>query len=264
MFQAAREQDDLHEFTTLLMRLAEYRPAFDQPNNPPPPLRLTTHDGPRVIACCTTSLMAGPQEYARLAAGFRGLRDVAVLPNPGFAGEDLPATLTAALAQHAAAVRDHARGEPYVLMGHSAGGLVANALARHLEDEGGGPEAVVLIDSYPPADEILGRWIPEMLQGLEGDGEAFTGLSDDRYTAWAHYIRLYGDWSPVKTTAPTLLVRCDQPLGTVPDDRDWRPAWPHEHTTADSTGDHFTMLGEHAPTTARIVHEWLNTLGKAE
>jgi acyl transferase domain-containing protein len=261
LFHQARDRDDLHEYTTLLMRLAGYRPSFTAADVAagrvavPVPARLAPDGGPLIIACCTTSLLAGPQEYARLAGALRGRYRVSALVNPGYqADEPFPADLAAAVALQARTVREHAGAEPFVLLGHSAGGLVANALAAELERDGAGPAAVVLLDSYPPADAVLGRWVPELLDGLElGDA----GVPDQRYLAWAAYVRHYGDFEPHPTSAPTLLVRAGEPLGAVPDDRDWRPSWPHPHTVADATGNHFTMLGGQAGRTAEAVHDWL-------
>ncbi len=275
LFRQARERDDLREYTTVLMRLAEYRPAFtgadvDAARVPvPSPLRLAEPGGspaPHVIACCTTSLMAGPQEYARLAGALRGRCAVSALANPGYRpDEPLPADRAAALRLQAAAVRAHVGDEPFVLLGHSAGGLVAAALAAELERDGTAPAGLVLLDSYPPADAVLGRWVPELLDGLaagagEDPADAYTAVPDHRYTAWAAYVRHYGDWQPEPTAAPTLLVRAGEPLGAVPDDRDWRPSWQYPHTVADATGNHFTMLGEHAGSTADAVHAWLAAL----
>ncbi|SCG47100.1 Acyl transferase domain-containing protein [Micromonospora zamorensis] len=262
MFRQARHRDDLHEFTTLLMRLAGYRPSFtaadvDEGRVAVPALARLAEDGggPRIIACCTTSLMAGPQEYARLAGALRGRYQISALVNPGYQeDEPAPADLAAALRLQVRAIRADVGAEPFILLGHSAGGLVANALAAELEAEGVGPAAVVLLDSYPPADAVLGRWIPELLDGLDLDD---AGVADQRYLAWASYVRHYGDFEPLPTSAPTLLVRAGEPLGTVPDDRDWRPSWQHPHTVADATGDHFTMVGDQVDRTAQTVHDWL-------
>ena len=262
MFRQARHRDDLHEFTTLLMRLAEYRPSFtaadvDEGRVAVPALARLAEDGggPRIIACCTTSLMAGPQEYARLAGALRGRYQISALVNPGYQeDEPAPADLAAALRLQVRAIRADVGAEPFILLGHSAGGLVANALAAELEAEGVGPAAVVLLDSYPPADAVLGRWIPELLDGLDLDD---AGVADQRYLAWASYVRHYGDFEPLPTSAPTLLVRAGEPLGTVPDDRDWRPSWQHPHTVADATGNHFTMVGDQVDRTAQTVHDWL-------
>jgi thioesterase domain-containing protein len=50
-------------------------------------------------------------------------------------------------------------GGALVLAGWSVGGVLAHALAKQLERRGGGPRALVLLDSYPPAhlERQLGR-----------------------------------------------------------------------------------------------------------
>ncbi|WP_223274058.1 alpha/beta fold hydrolase, partial [Nocardia cerradoensis] len=68
----------------------------------------------------------GPQQYARIAAQLRTGRDVLALPLIGFdAGEPLPTTPAAALEATAGSVLAAAQGEPFVLVGHSSGGLLA-------------------------------------------------------------------------------------------------------------------------------------------
>ena len=98
---------------------------------------------------CLPSFVGRPHEYARFAAGFRGIRTVRVFPAPGFAaGEPLPATFGALVAVQPEAIRSSADGMPYVLAGHSSGGLTAHALATRLEKAAQAPVAVVLMDTY--------------------------------------------------------------------------------------------------------------------
>ncbi|MEU9971276.1 polyketide synthase dehydratase domain-containing protein [Streptomyces malaysiensis] len=83
------------------------------------------------------------------AAGL--LRPVSAVRHPGFEpGEALPATLDALVTAQAIAVRAAAAEGPLVLLGRSAGGWVAHAVAERLESEGAAPAAVVLVDTYPP------------------------------------------------------------------------------------------------------------------
>ncbi|MER7880981.1 thioesterase domain-containing protein [Streptomyces solisilvae] len=83
------------------------------------------------------------------AAGL--LRAVSAVRHPGFEpGEALPATLDALVTAQAIAVRAAAAEGPLVLLGRSAGGWVAHAVAERLESEGAAPAAVVLVDTYPP------------------------------------------------------------------------------------------------------------------
>jgi len=56
-----------------------------------------------------------------------------------------------------------------------------------------------------------------------------------------------------------LLVRAEEPLDGSPDNGDWKSSWASSAnlTIADVPGDHFTMMTEHADTTAGAVNDWL-------
>src|SRR5581483_1727989 len=89
------------------------------------------------------------QQYARLAAPFRGRRPVWVLPHPGFgAGEPVPGTVAALMDWQAAAARQCGGGVPAVLFGHSSGGWAAYAVAIRLAELGSPPAAVIMADSF--------------------------------------------------------------------------------------------------------------------
>src|SRR5207302_3497806 len=77
--------------------------------------------------------LSGPHQYARLAGVLRGLRDVMVLPHPGFLpGERLPVDLDAVVAAQTRAALRCARGGPVALLGYSSGGWVAHAVAARM------------------------------------------------------------------------------------------------------------------------------------
>jgi len=83
--------------------------------------------------------------------------------------------------------------------------------------------------------------------------------------ATAHYTSF--DWSSLSRTGiPTLLVRAQELTGAQPGE-DWeRLSWAFSTrvTVADVPGNHFTMMTDHAETTARAVSEWLAGLGKGD
>jgi len=91
---------------------------------------------------------------------------------------------------------------------------------------------------------------------LEREG-AYVALSDARLTAMGAYLRLFGEWAPEEIAAPILLVRATEPLPGFSSDREWRSSWSSAHTVADAPGDHFTIMEEHADTTAEAVESWL-------
>ncbi|BCJ69222.1 hypothetical protein GCM10009779_40400 [Polymorphospora rubra] len=264
LFRQPAARENAAEYADVLLKLSRFRPAFTEPaelTHPAGILRLAQGTGGTapLVLCCTMSLLSGPHEYARLAAGFRGQRDVYALPNPGYgAEEELPADLGALLRVHVATVLDAVGAGPYLLGGHSGGAMVANVLARELERQGRPPAAVVLMDTYPADSEVLGRWVPQLLGGMTDRDSAYTPMDDWRTTAWAGYLPLFYDWRPGAMDIPTLLVRAAQPLGEWGgEDGEWRSSWPYPHEVIDADGDHFTMVGENGPRVAADIQKWL-------
>ncbi|WP_439680679.1 SDR family NAD(P)-dependent oxidoreductase [Embleya sp. MST-111070] len=156
----------------LLTIAARLRPVFDRAGTRGAthhPIPLATGGAGAPLVCVPAlSALSGPQEYARLGVALRGLRPVSAVRHPGFeAREALPATLDALVTAQAAAVRAAAAaaGGPAVLLGRSAGGWVAHAVAERLESEGAAPTAVVLVDTYPPVHGDRARAFPAMAIG---------------------------------------------------------------------------------------------------
>ncbi|WP_229070440.1 type I polyketide synthase [Actinoplanes sp. DH11] len=266
LFQSTMNAGLPAEYSQQLLALAAFRPAFDEPEKrtgAPGIMRLAAGgDAPALICCCTVAMGSGFHEYARLAAGFRGIRDVYALTHPGFApGELMPASLDVLIRSHVRTVLDVVGDGPIVVSGHSAGAMFANSLAAGLARAGRPPVAQVLLDSYPVGSEVLARWLPEMFKGMsEPDGQ-YTPMDDHRITAWAGYVPLLDTWQAADVPVPTLLARADTPLGEWPDEHGWRSLWPYAHEEVDVPGDHFTMLGDGAPEVARKVQEWLSERG---
>ena len=254
------------EIMQLIKGLAAFRPAFtgaSELGNIPGPVPVSR--GPAVPGLiCLPSFAGRPEEYARFAAGFRGVREVSVIPAPGFAaGEPLPAAVAALVDVHAEIIRRYADGGPFVLAGHSSGGLIAHALATHLDRVGLAPAAVVLMDTFTVERTEMFEKFWTMLPGMvlaNNDQQAAAG-EDAWLTAMAHYFSL--DWADLDQTAlPTLLVRAAEPLGGAPGNDAWKPSWAFSSdvTVIDVPGDHFTMMSDHADTTARTVNQWLAEL----
>ncbi|MFE9792753.1 type I polyketide synthase [Streptomyces goshikiensis] len=261
LFRTACERGRTMEAMGLLTITARLRPVFDRAEAPgavPAAVPLASGGtGPHLLCFPALSALSGPQEYARLARGLAGLRPVTALPHPGFQrAERLPATLDAFVTAQAAAVLAAADGEPFALLGRSAGGWAAQVVAERLAAEDAAPVAVVLLDTYPAAradrDEALAPMTADMLR----QAARFASHDPDRLTAMAGYFTLYSGWRPERPAAPTLFVRAGEPLpGTAP-----APAWPLPHTEVTVPGDHFTLLEGHARSTARTVHDWLAEL----
>ncbi|MFB7669425.1 alpha/beta fold hydrolase, partial [Kitasatospora sp. NPDC056138] len=254
----AAELGRFEEFGELLAAAARFRDTFDTPPAPsgrPAPVRLTQGPtAPRFFCFPSFASRSGAHQYARLAASVGGRHELWALPAPGFSpGEHLPADLDALVQLHAEDVERLAAGQPFALLGHSAGGWIAHAVAAHLEKLGILPESVVLLDSYRPRSAILPRIQAEIAKQLTSGHIPSEQLLDDTcLTAMGGYARLFGTWQPQPLATPTLQLRAARPLPGFPA-TGWQAGWPVPHTEVEVEGDHFTMTGEHSPSTVRAV-----------
>ncbi|MEU5952063.1 type I polyketide synthase [Streptomyces sp. NPDC047525] len=241
---------------------ARVRPVFETPDEVPalPPVTLATGPGTPLLCLPPTMAPSGPHYFGRFAPVFAGERDVTVLPNPGFAaGEALPATREAVVRFQAEAVKRQAGEGPFVLVGYSSGGWLANAVAALLEQEGTSPVAVVLVDTYTATNSFEGR-LEEALRQRAATSEAFELMSGAQLTGQGGYLRIFGDWEPEPIDTPTLYVHATFPPGesqALETEDDWRPQWPLPHEDADVPGDHFTIMDDHSESTALAVRAWL-------
>jgi acyl transferase domain-containing protein/surfactin synthase thioesterase subunit/short-subunit dehydrogenase len=274
LYEQAVRAGRTDEIMTLIKGLAEFRPKFSSPSElEKAPALVPISRGPVTPELiCFRSFVGkvGAQQYTRFAGEFRGVRRVLVAPPPGFAaGEPLAATIDALAGAHAANIRKCVNGAPFVLAGHSTGAVVAHAVATHLEAIGAPPAAVVLLDPYAQERTDINARHAAVLNDfmLANTGqEDDDGNDDDAWLfATAHYTSF--DWSSLSRTGiPTLLVRAQELIGTQPGE-DWeRLSWDFSTrvTVVDVPGNHFTMMGDHAETTARAVSEWLAGLGKGD
>ncbi|CAM5297173.1 hypothetical protein SGLAM104S_05349 [Streptomyces glaucescens] len=213
LFRTACDRGRTWDGMALLTIAARLRPVFDTAGASRAALAPVTlapgGAGPRLVCFPALSVLSGPQEYARFGVGLRGLRPVSAVRHPGFAaGETLPATLDALVTAQAAAVRAVAGDGPVVLLGRSAGGWVAQAVAERLEAEGSAPLAVVLVDTYPSSDD-RGQALSAMTSEMLHRAAEFPSADPDRLTAMAGYFELFARLG-------ALTTRCPHPLRTGP------------------------------------------------
>ncbi|GAB3152768.1 hypothetical protein GCM10027258_54350 [Amycolatopsis stemonae] len=272
LFRTACELGKMKEGFELLQNAALLRPTFDSAADlaeRPGSVKLAAGEHtPKLICFSSYVALAGVHQYARFASPFRGERDVYALPTPGFVkGEALPTSVRAVAEVQAASVLDAAGGEPFVLLGSSSGGMLAHAAAELLEEQGTPPLAVVLLDSYlPREDSPLERFRDELLGGMFDREELFAPMDVARLSAMSWYFRLMGGWSPAKLSAPVLLVRSSEPPvadGSLAPE-EWQTHWDTADTVVDVPGNHFTMVEDHAATTAETVCGWLGTTLRTE
>ncbi|CAM3345731.1 SDR family NAD(P)-dependent oxidoreductase [Kibdelosporangium persicum] len=261
MYGRAIELGKANEFMAFLDQASEFRPHFTDP------AQLGAVAGPTWISrsrhgdalVCIPGFIGatGAQQFARFAAPFED-REMSVLQHPGFAdGEPLPADIDALIRLHARTVLEHYRNRRFTLVGLSSGGLVAQALAGHLEDLGVAPAAVVLLDTFGPhMGHVTEDLVPEFVSRLyDIHVDMGYAANDDWLTAMGRYVAF--PWQTRDLATPVLLVRATEPLIEWNRDDDWRTSWDSAESVVDVPGDHFSMMVEHAGTTARAVDEWL-------
>ncbi|MFI5591754.1 alpha/beta fold hydrolase [Amycolatopsis sp. NPDC051758] len=214
-------------------------------------------DGTELICVPSVLAMSGPQEYARFAAALRDLRDTSVLTLPGYhSGEPLPSSVPALVSVLAEVLLRHTEGRPFALAAHSSGGPVAHELARLLETRGAAPRGVVLLDTYLQSADVLADVQGELTGEMSG-----ASVGDARLTAMGGYLEIFDGWTPSSLATPTLLLRASSPLPSWSGRPDWQATWETPGSSvADTPGDHFTMMREHAASTAHQVNSWLATL----
>ncbi|KPI30779.1 6-deoxyerythronolide-B synthase [Actinobacteria bacterium OK074] len=267
LYRRACEIGKFTEGIRVLQAAAKLRPVFEDAEEfgrRQELVRLASGpNGPALV--CVPSMVApsGPHNFARLALHLHGRHDVFALPLPGFGdGEPLPATSELVVDLHADAIARELGDTPFALAGYSSGGWLAHAVAARLETLGHSPRGVVLLDTWFPKDDIPEEQIQEQLQGIAVNDHAFALITEDQVTAQGAYLELFDGWKPGPVAAPVALVRAGErmPQRAHTDTdapRNWSAEWDFEHDTLDASGNHQTMMNEHAADTADAVSGWL-------
>jgi thioesterase domain-containing protein len=219
---------------------------------------------PSLILIPSIGPMSGPQEYVKLARELGDGMQVMTLPLPGFAsGEPLPESAMAAIEAQASAIMRMGLGAEFVLGGHSSGGWLAHGIADHLAAAGTPPSAVLLLDTYPPDSDVLSAMLPAMLVASQAVPAEEMRLDDKRLIAMGGYRRIFGDWQPRENEIPTVMVRASEPAWDPSDGRveEWRAVWTLPHTLVAASGNHFSMMTEHAASTAEAVRAGFESIG---
>ncbi|MGW1071286.1 type I polyketide synthase [Streptomyces sp. NPDC002537] len=295
LFRAAVREGKMAAGTALLNAAADLRPSFRtaaELHGVREPVTLARGpQGPALICFPSPMALAGAQQYARLAAHFRDVRDVHVVTSPGFVdGEPLPVSVDAVVDHFTQSVRELAGDKPFVLVGYSSGGQFAHATAGRLEREGLPPAAIVLLDTYLPTDGEQGSadaggssgsdesgggggsdglWA-RMLDGMLEREDAFGTFNTARLSAMGRYSLFITRCAPQPVESPVLFVRPTEPFpgqagdeATPENEADWRSSWPAPHTLREVPGNHFTLLEGSAGTTAEAVDTWVAALKRS-
>ncbi|WP_157872257.1 alpha/beta fold hydrolase, partial [Streptomyces silaceus] len=229
------------------------------------PVRLARGEEEKAVLVCVPAITAtaGPLQYVGLAQQIQGERDVLVLVNPGFGeGESVPATFDAFLDLQVEALRAAVGDRPYVLLGHSAGGLIGHALAMRAERAGFGPAATVVLDAFQAGTQFSAELSRAMMDALFAREHLFGkgALSGVRLSAMGHYHTLMDECEIAPTQAPTLFLRPQDPMPNQADAFEgdgWRASWSFPHTLVTTPGDHFTIMEDNISATTGAIRTWL-------
>jgi NAD(P)-dependent dehydrogenase (short-subunit alcohol dehydrogenase family) len=255
----------LMSLTARVRRAREIKTASTLPARTQPQRLAAGPERPALFCIPALPVPTGAMQYAHLGAALRDRRDVWVLPNPGFShGEQLPADVETIAEIHAQAAQRCAAGAPFALLGLSSGGCVAHCVVNHLERSGIFPSALVLLDSFVPRDTpdsllkvVEQRW----WQGL-----SLGAHHDDELTAMSWYFDLFRSWAPASIETPIVLARAMRAIGPLDSGSDGAgehehlATWAQPHSVIDIPGDHYTITGSDAVSTADAIHRWLLNL----
>ena len=259
----ARRDGTLDAFMELLAAASAFRAAFEDPDEETESGRAIQladgHQGPPLVMIPSVGAMSGPHEYVRFAREFNGERRVQALRLPGFGADELlPAdlgALTRALARQIAGLDLNG---PVALAGHSSGGWIVHALVAHLESIGQSPAAAILLDTYAPDSTFLAEMVPAILAAADDSARAGVGLDDTRLTAMGGYRRILSSWRPEKVSTPVLMVRASSV--TAEHSADDGVTWGTSIEGLEVPGDHFSMMNDHADSTAEAVRQSLESI----
>jgi pimeloyl-ACP methyl ester carboxylesterase len=204
--------------------------------------------------------------FGRLARAMDGICTVSAIAVPGYdTTQPLAATVDVLLDVLVDATLRAARGEPFVLAGQSAGGMIAHCVAARLERDGRPAAGVVLLDTLIES-HLDPRLSAALAHRFDGD-ERFRAdrATYQAITASAAYSSLFSDWEPTPLDTPTLVVRPTEPVPAPPDRppltrEEWRHHWPLPHTEIETQGHHMSIVVEQAATTAKHVLDWCETV----
>jgi polyketide synthase 7 len=264
LYQRACDAGMATDAMAMLEHAARLVPSFAAPHEATPrpaPVRLAQGPALPAVVCLTPYLVSfGALQYARFAGPFRGERTVWVVPHPGFAaGEPIPASLEPLLGLHAQTALEVAADAPIALFGHSAGGWVAHGVAAALEGLGRPPVGLIMADSFGLGARDKSAIFDAWMRGHARDPESPQATADE-LIASGRYKRLFDEWDPPAVSAPTLLIKAGD--ATLLDPVGGRSAVGAPESAGDVVevpGNHFTMMTDHAASTAAAAQTWLTS-----
>ncbi|WP_169338146.1 type I polyketide synthase [Nocardia vinacea] len=247
------------------MLVETFATAVELPVRPTPIPLSRGASGPAIICVPSFVVGTGPHQFGGLARELGADHTVSALRLPGTRpGELMPASWNALLDSLAATVADVGDARPIVLVGYSAGGAIAHALAHRLESDGRAIAAVILLDTYSPADPEQSREVLVSAIGavLELDS-AITEISDHGLIAMAKYAQIFDERQPLPIAAPTFDLRAATQLPGL-NLAEPVAAWLHTSQRVEIDADHFSIIGSASTAAAAEIRRWLAERTSAE
>ncbi|MER5555528.1 SDR family NAD(P)-dependent oxidoreductase [Streptomyces sp. NPDC002793] len=266
LFRTVVETGTPQQAGDLLSIAARSRPTFATGGGSEPETFRLSEGEEETDLVCLPSLIAptGAHQYVQFAAALRGRRRVWAVSLPGYGeGEPLPADLEAAADRLAVTLLRRFEGGTLALAGYSSGGWLAHEVVRRLEAAGAPPAGLVLLDTPRSTGAAMVRGMSVITRRLL-DRFPRLPVTDEQFTAMAWYAELLDGWRPLPVSTPTLLAGAADD-GALLDllGEETRAGWPLEHLRTEVAGDHFSLLEEHAESTALAVDRWLSEHGPA-
>jgi polyketide synthase 7 len=114
-----------------------------------------------------------------------------------------------------------------------------------------------MIDTYAPEDSSeLADVFADVMGQLLDKAHEFIPIDDDNLIAMGAYMRLFEDWDLGEIDAPAVLLRASRPLGDAFEKGRLRP-WQVPDDVVEVEGDHFGLIEDGAPNTARALEGWI-------
>jgi thioesterase domain-containing protein len=263
MMRYAHDQGTLDGVAPLLMTASGFRPAFNsltELSALPKMVNIARGQELPELVCIPSFInQLGPHQFLRIANEFDGKRTVSAISLPGFRDQELlPGSLSLAVEAIAEGITETMADKPFVLVGYSGGGYLAYGATEALERNGAAPVGLVLLDSFIlNSDESTQLFSVVMSQLLSRDGAGML-IDDNHLVAMGAYMRMFSKEMPVSIETPSLLIQANEYLsdGT----RDGR--WPVTDSTVQVDGNHFTIIEQHAGSTAGAIEKWLSTIAQ--
>ncbi|WP_433575549.1 alpha/beta fold hydrolase [Nocardia brasiliensis] len=257
LLRRADAAGDLLGGVEMLVSASRYRHTFDSATRGAHPgSAMLLSEGVAPVVVCVPSFLAGsgPHQFIRLTTEFTTRPRAFAVRLPGFGGAGAqPDSWQAALESLADTIVTACADLPFVLLGHSIGGVLAHSLTDHLDRAGRPPAGLVLIDTFDPTPahrQETFRWAMRHIMSLDPAGVV---LGDDNLLAMANYLRLFDEWHPAQITVPVLALSATGTAAAA-------PQWQIGGTQVRVAADHFSILDAHAAEAARAIESWLRTI----